>query len=111
MYSKVYRLEKTFREILLISSDSGIVAVFVLESLYCIEISALSMTAIEVFVHSGVMAIPVLDFIEILEMSLTVIKVFMNSGVVAVSVLDSIEILEMSWTVTIVPVLCLNGVH
>ena len=80
MYTKVYRLEKVFREISLISSDSGVVAVFILES------------------------------IEILEMSLIMIKVFMNSGVVAIFVLESTENLEMSWTMVTVSVLCLNKV-
>ena len=81
MYIKVYRLGKAFREILLISSDSGVVAVFVLEST------------------------------EILGISLTVIKVFIDSGVVTVSALESTEISGMSWTMITVSVVCSNKVH
>ena len=65
MYIKVYRL-KVFREISLISSDSGGVAVFVLESS---KISRVSMTVIEVFMDSGIVAVSALESSGILGMS------------------------------------------
>ena len=42
---------------------------------------------------------------------MTAIKVFMDSGIVAVSALESSEILGMSWTMITVSVLCSNKIH